>query len=177
MSVKSDLMVNAAIRLQTHQDEAAIAQLMAACFGKGRHHRSVRHLRLCPPVKALCFVIEKDGVVVGSIRYWPISVAGKTQLLLGPLAVDPAYKGQGYGKALVAHSIAAADSLLYDYILISGEPDYYPRFGFEPTRDGQFLWPGFLERERLQIKWLTKPLASIQMSLSLAILPMVHEVL
>ena len=135
-------------------DEEAIQRLMAACFGTARHGRTVRHLRLCPPVEALSFVLEKDGYLVGSIRYWPIAVGGKTQLLLGPLAVDPSYKGRGFGKALLAHSLAVAERLDYDFILISGEPDYYPRFGFEPVGQGQFIWPGFVEPERLQVKWL-----------------------
>lgn len=136
-------------------DGDAIQRLMAACFGAGRHGRTVRHLRLCPPVEALSFVLEKDGELVGSIRYWPIVVGGKTQLLLGPLAVDPTHKGRGFGKALASHSLAVAERLSYDFILISGEPDYYPRFGFEPVGQGQFIWPGFVEPERLQVKWLS----------------------
>ena len=175
MSVKIERRVDAAIRPQTVQDEAAISDLMAACFGERRYQRSVRHLRHCAPEAGLCFVIEKDGVVVGSIRYWPISVAGSTQLLLGPLAIAPAFKGQGYGKALVAHSIEVAATMSYDFILISGEPDYYPRFGFEPTQEGQFIWPGFIERERLQIKWISLPIPAIQTGFSLAILPMVAQ--
>ena len=135
-------------------DSDAINQLMAVCFGEGRFARTVRHLRLCAPVEALSFVLEKDGELVGSIRYWPIAVGGKTQLLLGPLAVHPHHKGCGFGKALVAHSLAEAERLSYDFILISGEPDYYPRFGFEPVAKGQFIWPGFVEPERLQVKWL-----------------------
>lgn len=144
----------AIMRPASVSDNDAIMRLMAVCFGEGRFGRTVRHLRLCQPVEALSFVVEKDGELAGSIRYWPIAVGGRTQLLLGPLAVHPAYKGRGFGKALLAHSLAVAESIAYDFILISGEPDYYPRFGFEPVAKGQFLWPGFVEPERLQVKWL-----------------------
>ena len=146
----------AILRPATDGDHDGVAALMNACFGDRRFGRSVRHLRLCPPVAALSFVVEKDGARVGSIRYWPILVGTTTQLLLGPLAVHPHLEGRGFGKALVAHSLAVAEGLSYDMILISGEPDYYPRFGFEPVAEGQFMWPGFIETERLQVKWLGK---------------------
>lgn len=142
------------LRPATGGDNEAISRLMAVCFGAGRFARTVRHLRLCAPVQALSFVVETDGELVGSIRYWPIAVGGTTQLLLGPLAVHPDYKGRGFGKSLVSHSLTVAESLPYDFIMISGEPDYYPRFGFEPVAIGQFIWPGFIEPERLQVKWL-----------------------
>lgn len=142
------------IRPETAKDKAAIEALIAVSFGERRHQRSVRYLRQCQPLAALCFVIEKDNQLVGSVRFWPILVAGKVQLLLGPLGVHPDHKNKGYGKALVAHSLHIAQDLPHDFVLISGEPDYYPRFGFVPATAEQFLWPGFLEPERLQIKWL-----------------------
>ena len=163
------------MRPEVPSDKPAIDALMHACFGKGRHLRSVRHLRLCAPYQDLCFVLTWNGKLVGSIRYWPILVQGRTQLLLGPLAVDPDYKGQGFGKSLVAHSLESAHQHDFDFILISGEPDYYPRFGFESASSAQFIWPGFLEPERLQIKWL-KPQSSRNMtSSSQAILPILAE--
>ena len=164
------------LRPEAQADEAGIARLISAAFGQGRHQRSVRHLRLSAPVRALSFVIERDGILIGSIRFWPIMVAGKVQLLLGPLAVDPAHKGQGHGKALVAHALAQAEKLPYDFVLISGEPDYYPRFGFVPASHKTFLWPGYIEPERLQIKWLDeaakKRFDDLSADAPLAILPM-----
>lgn len=153
MSAKAMLDAQSKIRAQSVSDLPAIESLMTEAFGDGRHQRSVRHLRLCAPIEELCFVIEIDNQLIGSIRYWPIMVAQKTQLLLGPLAIHPAFKGQGFGKKLVSHSLSVAQSLAYDFVLISGEPDYYPRFGFEAVLPKTFLWPGFLEAERLQIKW------------------------
>lgn len=171
MSAKSMPAGKSDIRAQNVSDLPAIEDLMAEAFGAGRHHRSVRHLRLCAPVDELCFVIEIENQLVGSIRYWPIMVAQKTQLLLGPLAIHPDYKGQGYGKKLVSHSLEVAEHLSYDFVLISGEPDYYPRFGFEPVLPGTFLWPGFLETERLQIKWFGQAHHSSAAQAILPILP------
>ena len=164
----------ASIRSETSGDAKAVDALIEAAFGAAHALRTVRHLRLCSPEAALCFVCEYDGLVIGSIRYWPIQVAGRRQLLLGPLAVDPTHKGAGYGKALVSHSLEQAASLGYDYVLISGEADYYPRFGFEPADSAIFLWPGFIEPERLQIKWLHDNKVSLQKPQ--AILPILPQI-
>lgn len=174
MSDNLALAKGAELRPELPSDSQAIDALMAACFGDERHARSVRHLRLCAPFQPLCFVAIFNDIVIGSIRYWPILVKGKRQLLLGPLAVDPHFKGQGFGKALVAHSLGEAEQHDFDFIFISGEPDYYPRFGFEPVREGQFIWPGFLEPERLQIKRLGASSRNMGIS-SQAILPILAE--
>ena len=171
MSAKAKVAGKSLIRAQKASDLPAIEGLIHNAFGDGRHQRSVRHLRLCDPVKDLGFVLEVDKIVVGSIRYWPIMVAQKTQLLLGPLAINPDYKGQGFGKMLVSHSLEAAAHFDYDFVLISGEPDYYPRFGFVPLNPSDFIWPGFIEAERLQIKWFDKPQSSYSPKAILPILP------
>ena len=142
------------LRLQTPEDEAAIEGLMAAAFGEARHQRSVWNLRLGAPAANLCFVQSHGDTLIGSLRYWPIMVGGMRGLLLGPLAVSPDFKGQGFGKELVSHSLEQAEYAGYPFVIVSGEPDYYPQFGFEKASLSEFLWPGFIEDERLQIKWL-----------------------
>ena len=37
----------------------------------------------------------------------------------------------------------------WDFCIVSGEPDYYPKFGFKPVPDN-LIWPGPIERQRLQ---------------------------
>lgn len=159
------------LRPETDTDKAAVDALIAAAFGPSRHKRSVRHLRQSTPVASLCFVIEQQDKLIGSIRYWPVLVAGRAQLLLGPLAVHPDHKGQGLGKKLVAHSLEQAVQHEYDFILISGEPDYYPRFGFEAADTKAFMWPGFIEAERFQIKWLKEERRASYQTDGAAILP------
>ena len=172
MPVKGALPSGVVIRPETAEDKAAIDHVIAAAFGDGRFLRSVRHLRHAPHEASLSFVLTLDDKVIGSIRYWPILVGGRTQLLLGPLAVLPEHSGKGFGKALVAHSLSVAETTSYDFILISGEPDYYPRFGFEPASHELFLWPGFIEPERLQIKWLSEEAKAKAPTSPQAILPM-----
>ena len=171
MPVKGALPSGVVIRPETAEDKAAIDHVIAAAFGDGRFMRSVRHLRRASHEASLSFVTTLQDKVIGSIRYWPILVGGRTQLLLGPLAVLPEHSGKGFGKALVAHSLSVAETTSYDFILISGEPDYYPRFGFAPASHELFLWPGFIEPERLQIKWLSEDAKTKAPAAAQAILP------
>ena len=72
-------------------------------------------------------------------------------LLLGPLAVQTDLRGRGYGRQIVAEGLARAAAIgKWPLVLVSGEPDYYPKFGFVPADPYQLEWPGFVELERLQ---------------------------
>jgi len=71
-------------------------------------------------------------------------------LLFGPLAVRPELRGRGFGRALVNAGLERAAKGDWPLILVSGEVDYYPRFGFVPAAPYGLDWPGFIEPERLQ---------------------------
>ena len=140
------------ISLQTAADEAAIEILMDSAFGAARHSRSVWTLRLLPPVAELSLVLRDGGVLVASLRFWEVQLGPQIVLLLGPLAVQPELRGNGYGRKIVADGLARASAInKWPLVLVSGEPEYYPKFGFEPALPYQLDWPGFIEPERLQI--------------------------
>ncbi len=145
------------IRLQADTDQVDVASLMTAAFGSVRSRRAVWHLRPGPPVDALCLVASKSNKICGSLRFWEVLVCGRPQLLLGPLAVQPELHGQGFGRALVIDGIRRAQQQnRWDFVLVSGDPDYYPKFGFTHTADGQFIWPGDIAPNVLQIRALTQ---------------------
>ena len=128
---------------------------MKATFGSARSGRAVWHLRPGPPVSDLCLVASKINKVCGSLRFWEVLVCGRPQLLLGPLAVQPDLHGQGFGRALVIDGLRRArQKNQWDFVLVSGDPDYYPKFGFTPVLDGQFIWPGEIAPNKLQIRAL-----------------------
>ncbi|RZO29458.1 MAG: N-acetyltransferase [SAR116 cluster bacterium] len=138
------------IYVQTDQDLPAIEALMADAFGPQRHERSVWALRPGPPVASLCLVIREGAATVGSLRFWEVMLGSQIILLLGPLAVRPGVRGRGFGRALISEALDRATGGDWPLVLVSGEVDYYPRFGFVPAAPYGIDWPGFIEPERLQ---------------------------
>jgi len=136
---------------QTAADGAAIDILMDGAFGPAHHSRSVWLLRSGPPVADLCLVLRESKAMLASLRFWEVQLEQQTVLLLGPLAVQPDLRGRGYGRQIVAEGLARAAAIgKWPLVLVSGEPDYYPKFGFVPAAPYQLDWPGFVEPERLQ---------------------------
>ena len=68
---------------------------------------------------------------------------------MGPLAVDPDFKGQGFGRQLVSESLAAARVEGRRIVLLVGDEPYYGRFGFKPVPPGQIVLPGPVNPMRL----------------------------
>ena len=139
------------IFLQTDADLPVIETLMVEAFGPKRHSRSVWQLRPGPPVSELCLVIRADGETVGSLRFWEVMLGDRCILLLGPLAVRPSERGRGFGRDLIKVALQRAKSGPWELVLVSGEVDYYPKFGFVPAASFGLDWPGFIEPERLQL--------------------------
>jgi predicted N-acetyltransferase YhbS len=143
------------IRQQNPDDEDSVESLMQEAFGDVRHTRSVWALRPGPPVQRLCLMGVDDGVAVGSLRFWEIMLGEARILLLGPLAVRPEMRGKGYGQRMVKQGLTLAQDGGWPLVLVSGEPHYYPKFGFVPAAGYQLDWPGFVEPDRLQLYEVT----------------------
>ena len=144
------------ISQQAESDVVVIECLMIEAFGQARHARSVWQLRSGPPVLGMCLVIRDGDELVGSLRYWEVRLSDEAILLLGPLAVRPGLWGRGYGRQLIEESLRQAVAGRWRLILVSGEEDYYPKFGFVPAAPYGIDWPGFIEPERLQFFELEK---------------------
>ena len=138
------------ISLQKAEDTAAIEKLMVEVFGPERYARSVWQLRPGPALGSLCIVARQGDEIVGSLRFWEVQLGSQNILLLGPLAVLPSLRGKGCGKALVEEGLRRAIGGPWPLVLVSGEADYYPKFGFVPARAYDLQWPGFIESDRLQ---------------------------
>jgi predicted N-acetyltransferase YhbS len=139
------------IRLETAGDAQVLSELSAQAFGPGRFTRSAYRVREgVPPVSALCLCGLLDERLVGGIRFTAINIGeSEGAALLGPLVVDPAEKGKGFGRALVEEGLARARAEGFALVLLVGDMPYYGRFGFQPVPPGRITLPGPVDPARL----------------------------
>jgi predicted N-acetyltransferase YhbS len=146
---------NAITRLERPSDAAAIEALQHAAFGPGAYARAAFRVReQAPHEPKLSFLTELDGVLIGSVRMTPIRVGdadGAKGLLLGPLVVEPAYKGKGHGKALMRFVMEAARKSGWPFVILVGDQPYYWPFGFRPLPQGRVAMPGPVDPARLLV--------------------------
>lgn len=138
------------IRQELLADTAARERLLDACFGPSRFEKTCERLRTGRfPASGLSLTADQSGVVVGTVRLWPVraGTAGRA-LLLGPLAVDREARGAGIAAALMREALARAARLGHGAILLVGDAPYYERFGFSADLTAALTLPGPVERER-----------------------------
>lgn len=135
---------------QTTEHAADIERLLDLAFGPGRNGKTVYRLRDgLPPAPGFSFVIERDGALAATLRFWPVALpAPGRALLLGPIAVQPALSGQGFGRALIRHGIARARAEGWPAILLVGDEPYYGPFGFSREAAEKLRLPGPVEEAR-----------------------------
>ena len=139
---------NLRLLLEAKKDHIEVERLLDLVFTPRRTLLSSYQLRnSANKVNNLSYVIKDySKKVVGSIRFWNIQVDSQSSrgLLLGPLAINPIYQGEGLGEKLVSNSIEKAHSENWNWIVLVGDLSYYSKFGFSqyPTR-GISIGSGF----------------------------------
>jgi predicted N-acetyltransferase YhbS len=143
--------LNLQIRHEEASDAPALSELSAQAFGPGRFARTAYRIRQdVPPVARLSLAGSLDGRLVGGIRFTAVSIGEENKaLLLGPLVVQPAHNGKGYGTALVGEGLKRAGAEGFRLVLLVGDMPYYGRFGFVPVPRGQITLPGPVDPARL----------------------------
>ncbi len=124
------------IRPERITDYAEIASLHARAFDNRVGEPLVvalhRQRRVFDP--ELSLVAEIDGHLVGHVLFSPHQIrlldSTVSAVNLAPIAVQPAYQGQGIGGQLIAEGHAIAASRGYTVSFLLGHPSYYPRFGY-----------------------------------------------
>ena len=138
------------IALETPSDAAAIKALHERAFGPGRFARTASRMReATAPDERLCFTARVGTLLVGSIRMTPVSIGGLDSLLLGPLAVEPAFEGRGIGRGLIERSVGEARALGYALVILVGDEPYYARLGFSRVPPGRIVLPGPVDPARV----------------------------
>jgi len=139
------------IREEKFDDVAAREALLDAAYGASRFTKASERLREGRlPANGLSLVAVERGRIVGTVRLWDVTAGPeRPALLLGPLAVDPAYRNRGIGSTLVRRVIARTRLAGHRAIVLVGDASYYGRFGFTAAPTGELWMPGRFERDRL----------------------------
>ena len=137
-------------RIEEPEDGDAIQRLHERAFGPGRFARTAFRLReRADATPELCFAALIGTMLVGSLRMSPLLVGGRPGLVLGPLAVEPAFEGRGIGAALIDQALVATRRLGHGIVLLVGDEPYYGRFGFRRVSAGRLVMPAPVDPARL----------------------------
>ena len=140
------------VRLAAERPEhgPAIERLLDRAFGEARWHKTCQRLRDGRrPEPGLSLVALAGEELVGTVRLWTVRIGAKRGLMLGPLAVDQAWRRDGLGQRLVDEALSRAAEAGEDSVFLVGDPDYYRRFGFRRDLATGLVLPGPVETERL----------------------------
>ncbi len=130
--------------------DAEIDAINEEAFGPGRFARAAYKIREGGPhERQLSFVATIGGVVVASVRLTRVAAGEGRALLLGPLAVRPAFKNVGIGRRLVAIALEAAGKAGAPVVLLVGDEPYYGPLGFKRVTRGQISMPRPVDLDRL----------------------------
>ena len=106
-------------------------------------------------VKELDYVIEENSKIIANIVYANGTItlsdgSKKDTLIFGPVSVLPECQRKGYAEKIIKYTLELAKEMGYSSVLITGNPDYYKKYGFFDGIDGllsfirskisKFLW-------------------------------------
>ncbi len=140
-------------RVLTEADIAAVKVLEATVFGPGRFARTAYRVREgSPALSPFCRGTFVGEQLIASLRFTRVWIgASCPHLMLGPLTVDPAFKGLGFGRTLISEAIDHAKLAGIGLIILVGDLPYYERFGFKRAPPGQIVFPGPVNPARILI--------------------------
>ncbi|MBD2677106.1 MULTISPECIES: GNAT family N-acetyltransferase [Nostoc] len=125
------------IRRETLTDYPAVAQINTLAFGQDNEAKLVEIIRHSDRyIPELSLVAEIEGMVAGHILFSYIDLANEQTLQvlgLAPLAVHPEFQRQGIGSALIKAGLEIAQANKEAVVIVLGHPEFYTRFGFQPS--------------------------------------------
>lgn len=127
------------IRDEESADQERIGQITEIAFrdmpyAGGDEQDVIERLRKAGAL-TLSLVAVLDQDTVGHIAFSPArqSDGSHPWFALGPVSVLPDHQGKGIGSALIERGLASVRELGALGVILTGNPAYYQRFGFQPA--------------------------------------------
>jgi len=137
---------------ETAKDAQAIERLHERTFGPGRFALSAYRLREhVDHLLDLSFTARIGTLLVGSVRQLPIAIGDTPALMLGPLTVEPPFRGRGVGRALLERALGDARARGHRLVVLVGDEPYYGNVGFKKIPKGRAIMPGPVDPDRLLV--------------------------
>lgn len=129
--------MNIDIRYEKLKDQELIYKLLSESFETNDEEKLVRLLHT-DHQSLISLVADFNNEIIGQIILSKMTAEEDETLEiygLAPMCVAPEYQNQGVGTKLVEAVIREAKKNKIDGIFVLGHPNYYPRFGFKPTKE------------------------------------------
>jgi predicted N-acetyltransferase YhbS len=137
---------------ETVDDAGSIERLHERTFGPGRFARTAQRIREGRDhLMDLSFTARLGTLLVGSVRLTPVRIGETQGLMLGPLTVEPPFRGRGIAKALLDRALDEARLRGYRLVTLVGDEAYYARSGFKRIPKGRVTMPGPVDPARLLV--------------------------
>ena len=120
------------IRAELQIDQPAVFEVQRLAFGSDVQANLVETLR-ASAAPYLSLVALQDNQVVGHIFFSPVTLTAAPTCRaaqLSPVAVKPAWQGQGIGAVLIRAGLSKCTGRGWRAVFLVGNPSYYARFGF-----------------------------------------------
>ena len=138
-------------------DADAIERLHERTFGPGRFVLSAYRIREhVDHLLDLSFTARIGTLLVGSVRQLPICIGDMPALMLGPLTVEPPFRGRGVGRALLDRALADTGKAGHRLVILVGDEPYYSRVGFKVVPKGRVTMPGPVDYSRVLVAELVE---------------------
>jgi len=138
------------LKAEQPEDLTLVEGLIDRAFGPGRFVKTAERLReRNTPRRDLSLVAWAGGEAVGCVRMWPIHIGETPAVLLGPFAVEDAWRSRGLGGQLIAAACAEAERAGVGIVLLVGDMSYFGKLGFEIVPPGGAVLPGPVDPRRV----------------------------
>jgi predicted N-acetyltransferase YhbS len=149
--------ISVSIQPEAPDDAVAIERLHERTFGPGRYAKTAYRLReQVDHIRELSFTARIGTLLIGSVWLSPIRIGETKALLLGPVTVEPAFRDQGVGQALIERALRQAKDKGHRLVVLIGDEAYYEKCGFKRIPRGRAIMPGPVDPARLLLAELAE---------------------